>query len=85
MNVMQSTVGKWGNSLAVRLPAEFSRQGHLREGSKVELDITPEGELRIAIVRPFNKPALLKRLVALQRRMPETQPVVESLRRASRF
>ena len=35
---MHTQVGRWGNSLAVRIPGTFARELHLEEG--VELDVT---------------------------------------------
>lgn len=36
---MRTAVGKWGNSLALRLPRELTAEMNLREGSPVELTI----------------------------------------------
>ncbi len=33
------TVQKWGNSLAVRIPAEIARNAHFHLGTKVELHV----------------------------------------------
>lgn len=46
---MEATINKWGNSLAVRIPARFAQEIRLFEGSKVEI-IMEEG--RIVIRRP---------------------------------
>jgi antitoxin MazE len=42
---MKTTIQKWGNSLALRLPKALAEQARIREGSKVELVGTPEGVL----------------------------------------
>ena len=42
---MTTTVQKWGNSLALRLPKALADEARLREGAKVELVRTPEGVL----------------------------------------
>ena len=44
---MELQVGKWGNSLALRLPVALAKRAGLREGSRVEADITAESELRL--------------------------------------
>ncbi len=44
---MELQIGKWGNSLALRLPVALAKQAGLREGSRVEADITAERELRL--------------------------------------
>jgi len=49
---MKTTVQKWGNSLALRLPKALAEEAKLREGSKVELVGTPEGVLVKARRKP---------------------------------
>lgn len=36
---MKTQVGKWGNSLAVRIPGSYAKELQLKEGT--ELDLTP--------------------------------------------
>ena len=36
---MNIQISKWGNSLALRIPATFIKQIHLKEGDKVEAQI----------------------------------------------
>ena len=43
---MKTHVGKWGNSLALRIPAPVAEELRLREGTQVELVTDGEG-LRI--------------------------------------
>jgi antitoxin MazE len=40
-------VSKWGNSLAVRLPAKLVEQLGLKEGDEIELRPTPSGALQV--------------------------------------
>ena len=42
---MQTTIQKWGNSLAVRLPKEVANKLAFKEGSKVEINESSEGML----------------------------------------
>jgi antitoxin MazE len=49
---MTTTVQKWGNSLALRLPKALADEARIREGAKVELVRTPEGVLVKAKRRP---------------------------------
>lgn len=37
-----TTVGKWGNSMGVRIPQEFLKTVDLELGSKVEMQLIPE-------------------------------------------
>jgi antitoxin MazE len=82
---MHSSISRWGNSLAVRLPSEQIKMLGLREGAAVEVSLTAAGEIRIAPLRPFDKPAFVKRLRAAQARMPESEPVLDTLRGAARY
>lgn len=82
---MQSTVGKWGNSLAIRLPVEFARQSGLREGVPVELSVTAQGELRVAMADGFNKAAFLKKVAQIHAHAAKTPSVIRALRNEARY
>jgi len=43
---MQTVVQKWGNSLGIRIPAVFTREFNLKNGSSVEI-IEEQGKLVI--------------------------------------
>jgi antitoxin MazE len=61
-------VAKWGNSLAVRLPASVVDALQLKEGDEIEIYIATEREFGVS-----RKPAreeLLKRLRAFRGRLP---------------
>lgn len=48
---MQTAIGRWGNSLALRLPRTLAADAHLHEGTTVELRL--EGEtLVVSRARP---------------------------------
>jgi antitoxin MazE len=78
-------ITKWGNSLAVRLPIECTRAAGLKEGDCVEASITPAGEITLTPETAFEKAAFLARLAKLQASMPMTEPVVEKMRRETRY
>ncbi len=44
---MQLTISRWGNSLAVRIPADLARQLALAEGAQVECHATEDGVLEL--------------------------------------
>jgi len=48
---MQTQIGKWGHSLALRIPQAFAREAQLDAGTPVELTIT-DGRLIVTPVRP---------------------------------
>ena len=61
-------VAKWGNSLAIRLPASVVEALELKEGDDIELLVKDENVLEVA-----SKPGreeLIKRLRAFRGRLP---------------
>jgi antitoxin MazE len=61
-------VAKWGNSLAVRLPAAVVEALELKEGDDIEIRIADQRELQIS--RKPGREELLKRLRAFRGRLP---------------
>jgi antitoxin MazE len=61
-------VGKWGNSLAVRLPASVVEALGLKEGDEIEIEIAGERTFRVR--RDARREEALARLKALQRPLP---------------
>ena len=61
-------VAKWGNSLAVRLPAVVVDALELREGDEVEIHV--EGAREFAVARKPRRAELLARLRAFRGRLP---------------
>ena len=49
---MTTTIQKWGNSLALRLPKALATEVHIAEGTRVELVRTKEGVLVKAERKP---------------------------------
>lgn len=82
---MKLQLAKWGNSLAVRLPAECLRAAGLKEGDSVEAEIGRAGEITLAPVRNFDKAAFLKRVRKLRAGMPATSATVEAMRQEARY
>lgn len=61
-------VSKWGNSLAVRLPAQVVEVLGLAEGDDVEIEVL--GAKRFAVKRTEGVDEVLKRLRAFRGRLP---------------
>jgi len=61
-------IAKWGNSLAVRLPAPVVEALGLSEGDEVQIESAADGVLRVARVPDTEE--LLARLRALRGRLP---------------
>ena len=61
-------VAKWGNSLAIRLPAAVVEALKLKDGDDIEVHIADAREL--AVARKPGRAELLKRLRAFRGRLP---------------
>jgi antitoxin MazE len=57
---MRTQIGKWGNSLAVRIPGTYARDLGLEEGMTLDVTLL-EGNL---VLRPRSGPYTLDELVA---------------------
>ncbi len=81
---MDLQVAKWGNSLALRIPAEVVRQLGLSEGTTVEAQLTIDGALSI---RPahWNRKAFALETAELRSAMPMGQSVMQEVRNAARY
>jgi antitoxin MazE len=62
-------VAKWGNSLAVRFPAQLVAALQLKEGEEVELHLV--GERQFEVSKKPSPPELLARLRQLRGRLPD--------------
>lgn len=61
-------VSKWGNSLAIRLPASVVETLDLKEGDEIEIHVA--GARDFAVARKAGRAELLKRLRAFRGRLP---------------
>ena len=61
-------VGKWGNSLAVRLPASVVELLGLKEGDEIEIEVAGERHLRVG--RDRKREEALERIKALSWPLP---------------
>ncbi len=61
-------VAKWGNSLAVRLPASVVQALNLKEGEEIDLHIA--GERSFEVAKQASAKELLARLRGLRGRLP---------------
>lgn len=61
-------VGKWGNSLAIRLPAAVVEALELKEGDEIEVVLAGQGKLEVD--RDRTRERALERLRALNLTLP---------------
>ena len=78
-------IRRWGNSLAVRLPADCLRQAGLREGDQIDIVVGPDGRLILEPLRKLDRSALATELRQLQATMPLSPSVIEDCRGGERW
>ena len=73
---MELQIGKWGNSLAVRLPAQLVKELGVSEGSIVKAEVLGEHMLRLeACAKVLDIGSFVAELRAMHKNMPMTQPI----------
>jgi len=82
---MELTVSKWGNSLAVRLPAESAKKIGVAEGDTLIAEVSADGRLVLAPEGRAIGKAESRRLRQFLDRQKETAPVVREMRRSARY
>jgi antitoxin MazE len=85
MKTIELQVAKWGNSLAVRLPAAYARRARIRDGDRLEWLEAPDGTLSIKPSQPFDRVAFVKKLTKLHAGMSAGESTVERMRRSDRY
>jgi len=78
-------VSKWGNSLAVRLPAESAERIGVGEGDALIAEVSADGHLVLAPEGRAIGKAESRRLRQFLGRQKETAPVVGHMRREARY
>lgn len=82
---MRLQIGKWGNSLAIRLPTALSQQVMLKEGDVLEAQIDPDGSVRLLPTHSFDKVAFLASVDKLHATLPRTESVIDIVRQEARY
>ena len=80
---MNLQISKWGNSLAVRIPAGYVRSIGIKEGDRVQASLTSDGGISIHPVKWDRK--AFAREDASRNAMPMGTSVIEELRRGERY
>lgn len=81
---MELQISKWGNSLAMRIPAEVARRFGLRDGDSVQAQITADGSLSICPAG-WSRRAFAEELDAARDALPLGASVMDELRQATRY
>ncbi|MFN9660790.1 MAG: AbrB/MazE/SpoVT family DNA-binding domain-containing protein [Cyanobacteriota bacterium] len=78
-------IRRWGNSLAVRLPADGLRQAGLQEGDQIDIVVGSDGRLSLEPLCKLDRSALATDLRQLQVTIPLTPSVIEECRGGERW
>ena len=81
-------VGRWGNSLAVRLPAELARQLGITEGATLHAVRQKDNSLRLSakpVKTPLSKAEWLARARKHLASMPRSASVIREMRDGARY
>ena len=81
---MDLQIAKWGNSLALRIPADYVRSIGIKEGDHVQASITIDGGISIRATK-WNRKAFADELQKSREAMPMGESVIEELRRGARY
>lgn len=81
---MNLHIAKWGNSLAVRIPAEYARCIGLKEGDTVQASLTPDGALTIR-ANAWDRKAFASELEQTRKDMQMGHSVMDELRSGARY
>jgi antitoxin MazE len=81
---MNLQIAKWGNSLALRIPADYVRSMGIKEGDQVEASLTIDGGISIRTAN-WDRKAFGDELKKSRDEMPMGESVIEELRRGARY
>ena len=85
MGASDLPVGRWGNSLAVRIPAKLARELGVGEGSLLQAQVLGPARVQLSAKQPLDMKSFVRRVRDLRQRLPVTEPVIDELRRGSRY
>ena len=81
---MNIQISKWGNSLALRIPASFIKEIKLKDGDRVEATLSKDGSL---IIRPqkLERKEIAAQLRAFRATLKMGKSVMEEVRSKARY
>ena len=88
LNTADVKLSRWGNSLAVRLPAGLIESLGVVEGSELSLKLNPDNSVTLApkkARKSFDKAKWTAQARAHLATMPSTKSVIREMRDAARY
>lgn len=81
---MNIQISKWGNSLALRIPATIIKEIKLKDGDKVEATLSKDGSL---IIRPqkLSRKEISEKLRAFRATLKMGRSVMDEVRSEARY
>ena len=83
--MMNLQIAKWGNSLAVRIPADYVRQIGVKEGDQLEAHLGVDGALNLKPPAQWSRKVFAKELALEQQGTPMGTSVMAQLRGEARY
>ena len=82
--MMNLQIAKWGNSLAVRIPADYVRKNGIKEGDQLQAHLGVDGTLNL---RPaaWSRKAFAEELTLQHQQVDQGTSVMELLREEARY
>ncbi len=78
-------IAKWGNSLAVRIPADYVRQMGVKEGDQLEAHLGADGALNLRPPAKWNRKTFAQELTRDNTSLPMGASVMDQLRQEARY
>ncbi|UUZ69659.1 AbrB/MazE/SpoVT family DNA-binding domain-containing protein [Polaromonas sp. P2-4] len=82
--MMNLQIAKWGNSLAVRIPADYVRQIGVKEGDQLQAHLGADGTLNLRPTQ-WSRKAFAQELARNSEALPSGTSVMEQLRQEARY
>jgi antitoxin MazE len=82
--MMNLQIAKWGNSLAVRIPADYVRRIGIKEGDHLEAHLSVDGTLNLRPAK-WSRQAFARELQQNREGLPMGTSVMEMLRSEARY
>jgi antitoxin MazE len=83
--MMNLQIAKWGNSLAVRIPADYVRQMGVQEGDMFEVRLGSDGALNLKPPAQWSRKAFAAEMAHETKLLPMGSSVMEQLRQEARY
>ncbi len=83
--MMNLQIAKWGNSLAVRIPADYVRQMGVQEGDMFEVRLGSDGALNLKPPAQWSRKAFAAEMVQETKLLPMGTSVMAQLRQEARY